>query len=137
MSEDLGVVWDFDGTLAERPGLWSGCLLEVITEHDPDHRIVRQDISALMKTGFPWHTPERAHPDLCDPDAWWGEITTLLASVLERLGFATATARTLASRVRAHYVDANVGWRVFPETEEALRRLSERGCRQVIRNLPP
>jgi len=26
------VLWDFDGTLAERPGLWRGCLLEVLRE---------------------------------------------------------------------------------------------------------
>jgi hypothetical protein len=35
------VPWDFDGTLAHRPGMWSGCLLETLDEHQPGHRFDR------------------------------------------------------------------------------------------------
>src|SRR6201995_4789669 len=35
------VMWDFDGTLATRPGLWSTCLLEVLDEHAPGHAASR------------------------------------------------------------------------------------------------
>src|SRR5437588_9596124 len=30
-------LWDFDGTLAERPGMWGGCMLEVLDDHEPNH----------------------------------------------------------------------------------------------------
>ncbi|MBO2455968.1 HAD family hydrolase [Actinomadura violacea] len=132
MSRDVGIIWDFDGTLAERPGLWSGCLLEIISDHDPHHGISRSEIAALMHTGFPWHTPERPHPQLCEPNAWWREMTSLLASVLHRLGFSPTTARQLASRVHEHYIDAGIGWRVFPEVRHELQRLRDLQCRQVI-----
>lgn len=132
MTEGCGVVWDFDGTLAERPGLWSSCLLEVLDAEDPQHPFRRDDISAHMQTGFPWHTPARAHPELCDPDAWWDEMTRLLATVCERLGYQPDRAKYLASQMRTRYVDGAVGWRVFRDAHTALERLRDRGYRQVI-----
>ena len=30
------VLWDFDETLAERPGRWWGCMLEIIGRRHPD-----------------------------------------------------------------------------------------------------
>jgi putative hydrolase of the HAD superfamily len=38
------VIWDFDGTLAWRPGLWSGCLLETLDEKEPGHSFLRDDL---------------------------------------------------------------------------------------------
>jgi phosphoglycolate phosphatase-like HAD superfamily hydrolase len=29
------VLWDFDGTLAHRPGMWRGCLIETLDLHEP------------------------------------------------------------------------------------------------------
>jgi len=31
------VLWDFDGTLAERPGMWRGCLVETLDADEPGH----------------------------------------------------------------------------------------------------
>jgi SAM-dependent methyltransferase len=36
------ILWDFDGTLAERPGLWSGCLIELLDDQAPGHSIDRE-----------------------------------------------------------------------------------------------
>ena len=33
------VMWDFDGTLAQRPGLWGACVIEVLDEAEPDHGV--------------------------------------------------------------------------------------------------
>jgi putative hydrolase of the HAD superfamily len=126
------VIWDFDGTLAERPGLWAGCLHEIVLQDNPGDPIRREDISALMHTGFPWHMPERAHPELCDPDAWWKAMTALLSGILERLGYPSSAAHKMASRVRGHYTDGRTTWRVFPATHESLQRLKGAGFRQVI-----
>jgi phosphoglycolate phosphatase-like HAD superfamily hydrolase len=35
------VLWDFDGTLTERPGLWSGCVLELLDDTLPALRATR------------------------------------------------------------------------------------------------
>ncbi|WP_242905051.1 HAD family hydrolase [Actinomadura terrae] len=132
MTVQYGVVWDFEGTLAERPGLWAGCMLEVLRAEEPDLRIGLADIAAHMHVGFPWHTPDRPHPHLCDPGAWWEAMNELLAGVLHRLGYPPERARPLAARTGERYMDASVSWRVFPEAVRALQRLKDHGYPQII-----
>ena len=36
MAESV-VLWDFDGTLAYRDGMWRGCLVEALAEVAPGH----------------------------------------------------------------------------------------------------
>jgi putative hydrolase of the HAD superfamily len=126
------VIWDFDGTLAERLGLWSACLREVLDAEDPGHGIGAEQIAALMHTGFPWHTPERAHPELCEPEAWWAAMTAVLAGVGERLDYPRSRALELAAQVRPRYTDGTHGWRLYPDTHSALRQLRDRGFRQAV-----
>lgn len=132
MAERRGVIWDFDGTLAERPGLWSGCLLEVIQAENPNDPIQKKDISVLMGTGFPWHSPEVSHPELSTPDAWWGMMTELLTGVLRTLGYQDKLANKMAAQVRGRYLDDTVGWRLYPDTYESLQRIADAGLPQVI-----
>jgi putative hydrolase of the HAD superfamily len=132
VTRQYGVIWDFDGTLAERPGLWSGCLLEVLDEEDPGHRISEVQLAAHMRTGFPWHNPDRAHPEWCEPDAWWAAMTGQLAAVCERVGYPRSRALALAAQMRSRYTDGTHGWRLYPDTHSALQRLRDRGCRQAV-----
>jgi putative hydrolase of the HAD superfamily len=127
-----GVIWDFDGTLGERPGLWSACLLEVLDAEEPGHGIGVEQIAAHMHAGFPWHAPERAHPELCEPEAWWTAMTSVLAGVCERLGYPDSRALGLAAQVRPRYTDGTHGWRLYPDTHSALQRLGDRGFRQAV-----
>jgi putative hydrolase of the HAD superfamily len=129
---ELGVIWDFDGTLGERPGRWSGCVLEVLGDLDPGHQLSRKDIAAHLHTGFPWHTPLKAHPHLCAPGRWWETVEGVIAGVCEKLGYPPARAREIASRVRERYIDGTVGWRIYPGATEALTRLATAAARQVI-----
>jgi phosphoglycolate phosphatase-like HAD superfamily hydrolase len=68
---DRVLVWDFDGTLAHRPGMWRGCLVETLDAHEPGHGIDAERLRPFLRDGFPWHRPQVAHPELSDPDAWW------------------------------------------------------------------
>jgi putative hydrolase of the HAD superfamily len=72
------VMWDFDGTLAWRPGLWSACVLEVLDEHEPGHSGSLERLRGDLRDGFPWHRASEAHPELCEPDAWWASLAPLL-----------------------------------------------------------
>jgi putative hydrolase of the HAD superfamily len=127
-----GVIWDLDGTLAERQGLWSGCLAEVLDSEDPGHGIRLEDIRSQLRSGFPWHAPERPHPELCDPEAWWLAMMRLLGAACQRIGYAPDRAERLAALTRARYVDGSVGWAVLPGACAALRRVRDSGCPQVV-----
>jgi len=126
------VLWDFDGTLAERPGLWGACLHEVIREHEPGIHADADAFRPALRSRFPWHEPDVAPLDLCEPDAWWGRILPLLAEAFEAVGLPPERAAELAAHVRTRYVDPEVGWRVFADTVPALEALSERGWRHAV-----
>src|ERR1039458_4924277 len=80
------VLWDFDVTLAHRPGMWSGCLLETLDEHLPGHTVDRDRLRPFLRDGFPWHQPAIEHPELCAPGAWWGRVQALLATAYVGVG---------------------------------------------------
>jgi putative hydrolase of the HAD superfamily len=125
------LIWDFDGTLGYRPAHWSGAIADALTEVLGPHEFSRAMISAEIHDGFPWHSPEVAHPLLADGDAWWRHLGRALAAAIGRLGVVSATADAAASRVRHHYTDP-ASWRLFPDTMPTLAALSDLGWRHVL-----
>lgn len=125
------ILWDFDGTLAERPGLWSGCMVEALDAYAPGHGIRREALIPHLRAGFPWHTPQIAHPELASADTWWARLEPVLARCYERVGLDPDRARMLGRRVRVHYLETS-RWRVFDETPLVLRQLREQGWRHAI-----
>ena len=125
------VLWDFDGTLAERPGRWRSCLVETLDEHEPGHTVEAAALIPFLRDGFPWHRAEVAHPELCEPEAWWSSVGGLLANAYEGVGYEPIRAAELAALARARYVDP-VGWRLFDDTVPALSLLSRAGWRHAV-----
>jgi putative hydrolase of the HAD superfamily len=124
------LLWDFDGTLAHRPVMWRGCLLEVLDEHEPSHAATAEAIAPFLRDGFPWHRPDQPHPELADPDAWWTQIEPLFESAYCGVGLSPERAAALARLVRPRYVDQ--GWQLFADTIPALTKLQDRGWQNVI-----
>jgi len=129
---DRVVFWDFDETLAFRPGRWRGCLSETLDEHQPDHGITSEQLRPFLQDGFPWHRPETSHPELCEPEAWWTNTEDLLARAYEGVGIDGERANELARLARQRYVDGSVGWRLFDDTMPTLDRLHSEGWRHAI-----
>jgi putative hydrolase of the HAD superfamily len=128
---DRAILWDFDGTLAYREGLWGGCLAAVLQEHEPDAGITRDDVRPLLKGGFPWHEPDRAHPELSTPEAWWELVESLLYMACLSLGFHDKKARRYARETHERYIDA-AGFQLFDDTLPVLRSLRRAGWRHII-----
>ncbi|HDP89396.1 MAG TPA: HAD family hydrolase [Thioalkalivibrio sp.] len=128
---DRVILWDFDGTLARREGVWSGALLQALDEMEPGHGFVRDDLHPRIVSGFPWHKPEVAHTHLNRADRWWAHLGAHLAWVFRDLGYDAARADALARATRCIYTDAT-SFRLFDDTVPALEALSERGWRHLI-----
>jgi putative hydrolase of the HAD superfamily len=126
------VLWDFDGTLAERPGMWRGCLLEVLREHEPGLDAEADAFIPALRSRFPWHSPDVPHPELCKDEAWWAHVLPLLTEAYEAVGVGPERARELAALGRARYIDPSVGWRLFDDTVPALTRLAGLGWRHTV-----
>lgn len=126
------VLLDFDGTLALRPGLWGACVLELLDEEEPGHGIALEAIRAGLRDGFPWHRADVAHPELCEPDAWWAPVQELIARALVAAGVSDEMAIRLATATRERFADPSRGWELFPDTLPALERLRVAGWRCVV-----
>jgi putative hydrolase of the HAD superfamily len=126
------LLWDFDGTLARRPGMWRGCLLQVLDADDPEHGVPEDVLGDGLRDGFPWHRPDQPHPHLNEPDSWWADIEELMARSYRSAGIAPARARELAGRAHALYVDHRDGWELYDEAVEVLGRFRTEGWRNVI-----
>jgi len=126
------VLWDFDGTLAFREGMWAGCLAEVLDEHEPGHGRSANDFRPALRGGFPWHRADLPHPELSDPDAWWAPVTALVARAYVQAGYDEARAGQLAHYARSRYADPAVGWKLFDDTVPTLERLRGDGWRHVV-----
>ena len=125
------LVWDFDGTLATRPGNWTGALCEVVANRYPDLGMTPDRLRPHLQRGFPWHQPETVRSP-CSEEEWWEHLRPVLAGALRA---ATALgeweARQLAGDVRALYIDPR-SWQLFDDVLPALRQLSGRGWRHVL-----
>jgi FMN phosphatase YigB (HAD superfamily) len=128
------LIWDFDGTLAHRRGDtgWSMLLAEALDAEDPGHGHSADAFRPHLRDGFPWHRPEVAHPQLCEPEAWWASVTPVLARAYESAGYTPERAVELAAAARRIYVDPAVGWTLFYDTLPALERLSQAGWTHAI-----
>jgi len=126
------VFWDFDGTLAYRKGgMWSAALADALREVCPESRLRREDLSPLLRTGFPWHEPDTPHLDLCEPDAWWRRVSGLLSGVLIEAGIRDADAAACAKIVRWTYTSPSA-WALFDDSAPALEAVRESGARNIV-----
>jgi putative hydrolase of the HAD superfamily len=128
------LIWDFDGTLAHRRGEtgWSILLAEALDAEEPGHGHSADMFRPHLREGFPWHRPEVAHPELCEPEAWWASVLPVLSRAYKAAGYAPARALELADAARRLYVDPAVGWELFDDTLPALKALSAAGWTHAI-----
>ncbi|MGH2458440.1 MAG: HAD family hydrolase [Chloroflexota bacterium] len=131
------IFWDFDGTLGYRPEGWAGSLLALLKGQAPDCAVTIADLRPLLQEGFTWHTPEIAHPELGDPDAYWRRLEPVFVDAYARNGVDRQTAERLAPRMRDRLADPAT-YRLYDDTLPVLRALSERSWRhQIITNHVP
>jgi putative hydrolase of the HAD superfamily len=125
------VLWDFDGTLAVRPGHWGACLIEVLDAHSPSHGVTFADLVPLLRTGFLWHAYRTPHPQLSEPGAWWAHMEQVLLRVLTGAAVPAGVAVGALRGFRAAYLDPG-GWKVLPGAARALELTAAGGWRNVI-----
>ena len=124
------IFWDFDGTLVEGPG-WGKTLLRVLDEKCPGHSITAGQIRAFLHEGFPWHNPERYHPELCNPTEWWSFVEAILTRAYQGVGYGGSESKEMAQSAHQLMLDP-AGYRTFEDTIAVLQRLNDLGWRHII-----
>ncbi|MHA2936710.1 HAD family hydrolase [Vibrio sp. RC27] len=124
------LLWDFDGTLAYRKGMWSGALYDVLQTYCPLPGIDRKTLSLYLQSGFPWHSPEVTH-GVKGSDQWWTELHPIFANAFCGIGLDDTSAMKLASKVRDAYIEPS-RWSVYDDVEETLAELTQSGWTHFI-----
>lgn len=125
------ILWDFDGTLAIRPGLWSAAMVDVIDRHDPGHALSADDFRPSLSSGFPWHDPDASHHHLSEPEAWWDHLNGLIDAGYRNAGYSDQQAATFTAHFRDVFLDVDA-WRVYEDVIPALTALTHARWRHVI-----
>ena len=122
--------WDFDGTLAERDGMWTATVHAILVKNGISH-IPFAELRPFLNLGFPWDSPETPHALYFRGRGWWETVTGMIASALVTLGLDEKTAAVLAGHVRAEFLRPEK-WRLFPDTRPALETARKLGWKSMI-----
>lgn len=111
--------------------MWAGALLEALRREAPGHEATVELLRPHLQTGFPWHDPDRHHPETRSAAAWWDALDSIFERAYTAVGVEAKRAKRLARLVRNVYPDAGY-WRLFDDTIPALNHLSALGWRHLI-----
>lgn len=126
------ILWDFDGTLAYRPGQWTDTVMFILRRAGYAHDLPRDVVRPFMNSGFPWHEPERIRPSGQTADDWWQALQPVLIRAFVQIpGIDADRAAQLAAEVRSTYLD-HTAWIVFDDVRPTLEQLRRRGWRHVV-----
>jgi putative hydrolase of the HAD superfamily len=126
------IIWDFDGTLAFRSGMWSGTLIEILRREMPGNTASVSDIRPYMQAGFPWNRHELPRDPVGSADEWWEDMLPVFQNAFEQgANLNAAVAARLARHVRSAYINPDK-WQLFEDTLPCLHTLHSNGWRHVI-----
>lgn len=124
------LLWDFDGTLAQREGDWSGALVETAAANGVI--TTRDSLRPFLHRGFPWHAPDAIRDGAESSEAWWGRLEPVFCLAFkEGAGLPAEEASVLAGQVRETYLDPS-RWRTFDDVLPGLRELTSHGWQHII-----
>jgi putative hydrolase of the HAD superfamily len=127
------LLWDFDGTLGYRPGMWTQAMLDVLREHDPSCTLTRYDFRPFLHGNLPWQYPQNQvpHPELATQEQWWSRLEAVLARAFIGVGRAPSEANRLAQLAHKKYLDKSQ-WFLFEDVIPTLQKMCVLGWRQAI-----
>lgn len=125
------ILWDFEGTLVDRPGRWRSALMEVLDVNETGHQIDMEQIRPYLRDGFPWHRPEEIHSELSESSRWWASLGPLFTRAYQGVGYPISRAEELSSYVREVFINPN-RFIVYEDTIPTLTMLLEKGWRHAI-----
>ncbi len=122
--------WDFDGTLVKSPHLWSTSLLRALKDAWPGCSCTLSDVRPHLRSGFPWHTPDRDYSRMTG-DNWWETMYRHFEKVCLALGAPEDIAKLAARSIRDILLLPE-NYALYEDTLPVLQRCREMGFSQYI-----
>ncbi len=124
------ILWDFDGTLADAPGIWLRATQTLLNRSSYSHLDI-ESINRELSYGFPWHTPEVSHVDLFNGMSFWEFLNFKISSAMIANGVSESIAHPLVKSLREEIIH-NHGYQLVPDAKQVLNALSSNGFSHVI-----
>ena len=124
------VFWDFDGTLAQRDGLFAGALIDALRSIAPSTDVPREELRPHLRAGFPWHAPDVITRPL-SPEHWWHRLHPVFARAYRACGVDDDLAAAAAVGVATQFYRPDA-WELTPGASRALERVRDAGYANVI-----
>jgi putative hydrolase of the HAD superfamily len=123
----MNILWDFDGTLAYRDGMWSGTLFSVLQKNNIN--IPLENIKPYLTTGFTWHNWELSHNEIFKGKIWWEYYETLFENIFIKLRIQKKIAMKLSKQIKMEYME-KTKWSIYDDVIETLEKTI--GNRNII-----
>lgn len=114
------LLFDFDGTLAYRDGMWTATIHELLRTHGY-HGIDSEVIEPYTTTGFPWHEYEIPHSEFFNGLAWWEYMEKRVETILNNMGITKNDSAKISKEFRDAYLNIEK-WHLFDDTIPALKK---------------
>jgi len=128
---DRIILWDFEGTLVDRPGRWRSAVMEVLDVNEPDHQVEMEQIRPYLRDGFPWHRPDEPHTHITNSQEWWSQVGQLFTRTYQGVGFASSRAEELSSCVRKVFTNPD-RFVIYEDTIPTLMTLLDKGWKHAV-----
>jgi putative hydrolase of the HAD superfamily len=123
---DRVIFWDFHGTLASSPRLWSGSMKAVLDENEPDNDVTLDALAMFVNGSYTWDLPDRSYADLVNPRKWWAYHEELFEKAYVGNGLPPEKARKYALMVRDQIIRPE-RYELFDDTIIALQASKDAG----------
>jgi putative hydrolase of the HAD superfamily len=118
----MNILWDFDGTLAYRDGMWSGTVFSILERNKIN--IPLENIKPYLTTGFTWHNPELSHREIFKGKTWWEYYEKYFENIFVNLDIGKETSIELSKQIKPEYMD-ETKWHIYDDVVKTLEKIKE------------
>ena len=126
----MNILWDFDGTLAYRDGMWSATLLSLLNKNGIND-ISIEKIRPYLQIGFSWHNSEYSHKEFFKGKTWDEYYDKYFYEIFLNIGIKEDIAKKLSKNVIIEYMD-KTKWFIYDYVVEMLEKTIEIGYKNFI-----
>jgi len=124
------ILWDFDGTLGYREGIWSEALYSVLLKNGIKD-ITIDVIKPYLTKGFTWHNTEKSNKELFGNKTWWEYYEDYFSNIFIELGIQKNISKKLSKEIKNEYMDLEK-WHIYDDVIKTLELLIEKKYINII-----
>ncbi len=124
------ICWDFDGTLAYAPSIWSKSAYKSLCETMPENKVDYQTLRELMWYIYPWDTPYDENSRV-KGEQWWDYMNEKFAESYMKVGIKKDIAIKAMSKIRAMITNPK-NYEVYEDAVDTLIETRNRGHKNIL-----